>query len=190
MEMASENFKAKDIGLKAQKKLLGHMSNKTAVKMFIDDRSAAVLDNTYRLFKQYTTSKKEAEKLMKCIIKTIIKIGILYRNNQFNNEEIQIATKLRCNFQKLVMTIASFYELEYSYDHSYLTLIFKDLHNNLTLLVKNHLTEKSLNRINHVFQFCIKKEFSDAIFSKQSSHRETLGKIVSDLNHVIEEDSN
>ena len=54
--MASENFKAKDIGLKAQKKILSHMSNKTAVKMFIDDRSAAILDNTYRLFKQYVST--------------------------------------------------------------------------------------------------------------------------------------
>lgn len=53
--MASENFKAKDIGLKAQKKLLSRMSNKTAVKMFIDDRSGAILDNTYRLFKQYVS---------------------------------------------------------------------------------------------------------------------------------------
>lgn len=127
---------------------------------------------------------------MKCIIKTIVKIGILYRNNQFTNDELQVASKLRLNFQKLVMTIASFYEVEYSYDYVFLTQLLENLHTNLITLVENHLTEKSLNRMHHVFQFCEKKEFLDSIFQKKSSHHDTLGKIVVDLNQVIEEDNN
>ena len=54
--MATEHFKAKDIGLRAQKKILSRMSSKAAVKVFIDDRSASILDNTYRLFKQYVST--------------------------------------------------------------------------------------------------------------------------------------
>lgn len=53
--MASENFKAKEIGLRAQKKLLSRMSNKTTLKLFIDDASAAILDNAYKLFKHYVS---------------------------------------------------------------------------------------------------------------------------------------
>lgn len=52
--MASEGFRAKDIALKTQKKFMSRM-NKTTVKMFIDDKSGNILDNTYRLFKQYVS---------------------------------------------------------------------------------------------------------------------------------------
>ena len=57
-DMAGEHFRAKDIGLKAQRKLLSRMSTKTTVKLFIDDQSASVLDNTYKLFKKYVSRKK------------------------------------------------------------------------------------------------------------------------------------
>ncbi len=53
--MASENFRAKDISLRTQKKLLSRMSNKATLKLFIDDGSAAILDNTYRLFEKYVS---------------------------------------------------------------------------------------------------------------------------------------
>ena len=44
-------FKARDIGLRAQKKILSRMANKTVAKTFIDDATASLLDNIYRLAK-------------------------------------------------------------------------------------------------------------------------------------------
>lgn len=44
-------FKARDIGLRAQKKILSRMANKTVAKTFIDDSTASLLDNIYRLAK-------------------------------------------------------------------------------------------------------------------------------------------
>lgn len=66
---AVAEFRAKDIGLRAQKKLLSRMSNKTVAKAFIDDVSAGLLDSLYRLVKQLTGNKKDAEKLTKNMIK-------------------------------------------------------------------------------------------------------------------------
>lgn len=43
-------------------------------------------------------SKKEAERLVKNIIKIVIKIGILHRNNQFNADEAAIAERFRVKF--------------------------------------------------------------------------------------------
>lgn len=63
------DFKALDIGMRMQRKLLGKMSNKGMAKMFIDDISANLLDNIYKFAKMNTDTKKEAEKVMKNIIK-------------------------------------------------------------------------------------------------------------------------
>lgn len=73
--MTDNAFKAKDIGLRAQKKILSRMASKNVAKVFIDETTSSLLDNVYRLTKQQYGSKKDAEKLVKNIIKIVIKIG-------------------------------------------------------------------------------------------------------------------
>lgn len=58
-----------DIAMRAQKKLLGRMATKNVAKMFIDDISARILDNLHRFLKMNCASKKEAEKVVKNMIK-------------------------------------------------------------------------------------------------------------------------
>ena len=43
-----------------------------------------------------TGSKKDAEKLVKYIIKIIVKIGILARNDQFTKDDVKIADQVQC----------------------------------------------------------------------------------------------
>lgn len=80
------------------------MSSKKIVKHFIDDSTSQVLDNTYKIMKAFTGDKKQAEKLLKYIIKTIIKVGILFRNDQFNASELQVVESFKSKFHSLVMT--------------------------------------------------------------------------------------
>lgn len=49
--MTDNAFKARDIGLRAQKKILSRMATKNIVKTFIDGTTASLLDNVYRLAK-------------------------------------------------------------------------------------------------------------------------------------------
>ncbi|KAJ8877223.1 hypothetical protein PR048_021677 [Dryococelus australis] len=57
-KVMSEGFKARDIGLRAQKKILGRMmANKNIAKVFIDDTTSSLLDNVYRLSKAYAYIK-------------------------------------------------------------------------------------------------------------------------------------
>lgn len=44
-------------------------------------------------------NKRDAEHLVKNIIKIVIKIGILHRNNQFNDDELKVADRFRTKFQ-------------------------------------------------------------------------------------------
>ena len=96
--MAEGGFRARDIGLRAQKKILSRMASKNVARAFIDDTTSSILDNLYRLVKSYTGNKKEAEKVVKNMIKVAIKLGVLYRNGQFNQEELKTAARFKVKF--------------------------------------------------------------------------------------------
>lgn len=84
------------------------------------------------------------------------------------------------------MAIISFYEVDFSYDRNFLTTALKDSHKCLQFIVSKHLTDKSLLRIDSVFNFFTSEQFLDAIFKADSDYRDILGKIVFDLNKAIE----
>ena len=71
-------FDSRGLGLRAQKKLLGKMSSKKIAMSFIDETTGRVLDNTHKVLKTYKDNKKDADKILKYIIKSVIKVGIMY----------------------------------------------------------------------------------------------------------------
>lgn len=184
--MADSHFDAKSIGLRAQKKLLGKMSNKKIIKVFIDDTGGRVLDNLYRISREYS-DKKTAEKIMKDMIKTVIKIGILYRNEQFSVEELGIADSFKKKFRTIAMTIVSFYQVDFTFDKNFLHGAFNECCSLLCQLVQRHLTTKSLGRINNVFSFFGNPSFLEMMFRVDSPYRSTLGTMVDDLNKMMED---
>ena len=108
----AENFDAQSVSLRAQKKLLGKMTSRRVVSAFIDDTSGRLLDNLYRLGRDaHGGDKRSAEKVMRRIIKTVIKTGILFRNEQFNAEELSIAEDFRKRFRTIAMTVVSFHQV-------------------------------------------------------------------------------
>lgn len=54
--MTDNAFKARDIGLRAQKKILSRMATKNIAKQFIDGTTASLLDNVYRLAKIHVST--------------------------------------------------------------------------------------------------------------------------------------
>lgn len=184
--MTETAFRARDIGLRAQKKILSRMAGKNMARALIDDVTASLLDNLYRLAKQYSNNKKEAEKLIKNIIKVVIKLGVLHRNGLFSTEELKYAERFKTKFHVAAMAIISFYEVDFSYDRNYLISALNESHKCLQFIVSKHLTEKSLARIDSVFSFFTNEQFFDAVFRANSEYRDVLGKIVADLNKAIE----
>lgn len=72
--------RTRDLGLRAQKKLLGRIVATGAGRsLFIDDATASLLDNLYKLMESVVKSnphldKKEPEKVLKNIVKLSIKV--------------------------------------------------------------------------------------------------------------------
>ena len=159
-----------------------------------------ILFNIHHLFKIYfshfqlfnfplfpqSNNKKEAEKLIKNIIKVVIKLAVLHRNGLFSPEEVKQAERFKSKFRMAGMAIISFYEVDFSYDRNYLTAAFNESHKCLQFIVSKHLTDKSMARIDSVFSFFSNELFLDTIFKSDSGYRDILGRIVTDLNKAIE----
>ncbi|XP_013401585.1 tumor necrosis factor alpha-induced protein 8-like protein 1 [Lingula anatina] len=180
-------FNSKGLGLRAQKKLMGKLASKKIAKVFIDDTTGHMLDQLFFILKDYTKSKKEGEKLLKDIIKIVIKIGILYRNDQFDAEELALAERFKKKFHTCAMTVMSFFEVEFSFDKNFLSRNLRECHAMLTQLIRRHLTDKSHTRLNHVFDFFSDPEFLETVFRMDSVYRDSLGQVVNDLHKMMED---
>lgn len=188
IEVAEQrNFDSKSLSIRVQKKLLGKMATKKIVKVFIDDTSSRVLDNLYQVSKEWSGSKKVAEKVLKDMIKIVIKISVLYRNDQFNKEELHQAELFKRKFQTLVMTVISFYEVEFSFDRNYMSCTLNECSEMLHKLVQRHLTDKSLMRIDNVCNFFGNIDFLDSLFRTDGELRHLLGQMVEDLHKMIDD---
>ncbi|XP_069078577.1 tumor necrosis factor alpha-induced protein 8-like protein 3 isoform X1 [Pleurodeles waltl] len=182
-----EMFCSKSLALKAQKKVLSKMATKAMANMLIDDKSSEILDELYKATKEYTRNKKEAHKIMQDLIKVAIKVGILYRNNQFSQEELEIVDKFRKKLNQTSMTAVSFYEVEYTFDKNILSGLLNECKDLMHELVKRHLTPKSHGRINHVFNHFADMDFLTALYSRDGKCRPYLKRICDGVNKLLDE---
>ena len=84
------------------------------------------------------------------------------------------------------MAVVSFYELEYSFDKLYLTRSLERCRTAVLSLIRPHLTDKSQDRCDQVFDFMTNSEFLDCVFRQDSEHRSTLGLLVTDVNKALD----
>nr|CAG4648962.1 EOG090X0GLS [Polyphemus pediculus] len=147
----------------------------------------SLLDNVYRLCKNYMQDKKEAEKIVKNIIKIVMKVSLLARNEQFSKDELKMADEFQNKFHKAAKTVISFHEVDFSYDQKFLSQLLVECQNLLKNIVTSHLTDKSLGRIEMVFTFFSNPQFLDTIFKKNSDYSDLMTKIVTDMHSALEE---
>ncbi|XP_043936458.1 tumor necrosis factor alpha-induced protein 8-like protein 2 [Protopterus annectens] len=183
-----EGFSSKDLALQAQKKILSRMATKSVVNMLIDDTSSEILDELYRVSKEYTKNKSEAQKVIKNLIKIAVKVGVLYRNNRFSNEDLKMAEDFKRKLHQGAMTAISFYEVEFTFEKSVLPHILMECRDMLIKLVEHHLTPKSHGRIRHVFDHFSDEGLLTELYKPDGPLRSHLQKICAGMNKLIDED--
>ncbi|XP_056116234.1 tumor necrosis factor, alpha-induced protein 8-like protein 2 A [Rhinichthys klamathensis goyatoka] len=182
-----EAFSSKDMAMKAQKKILSHMASKSMAHMFIDDNSSEVLDELYRVSKEHSGNRAEAQKVVKNMIKIAVKVGVLFRHEKFSADELSLAQDFRKKLHHGAMTAISFQEVEYTFDKSVMMELLTDCRDLMLKLVEKHLTPKSLDRIRHVFNHYADPELLTHLYDPQGTLWSNLSKICSGLNRMIEE---
>ncbi|XP_051894158.1 tumor necrosis factor alpha-induced protein 8-like protein 1 isoform X1 [Pristis pectinata] len=189
-EVAKETmdvFNTKSLAMQAQKKLLGKMANKSMANIFIDDTSSDVLDELYQVTKEYTKNKKEAQKVIKNLIKVVIKLGVLYRNNQFNAEELVLVDKFRKKVHQLAMTAVSFHQIDFTFDRRVLASILNECRELLHQAINRHLTSKSHGRVNHIFNHFADCEFLATLYGPTEPYRTHVQKLCEGVNKMLED---
>ncbi|EDV21142.1 uncharacterized protein TRIADDRAFT_30950, partial [Trichoplax adhaerens] len=179
-------FSSKKMAIRVEKKLLGRMATRGLAKMFIDDSVGSLLDNIYTMAKLEMKEKKKAEKLVKNILKIIVKIGILYRYEQLNEEELEIGHQLQDKFHQLILTIISFREISFTFDKRYLIRMLNECKQLIDSLINRHLTDKSHKRVKNVFEFYSNEEFIERAFDRNDKFNVIMDEIVDKLNHLVE----
>lgn len=184
-----DTFSTKSLALQAQKKLLSKMASKTVANVFIDDTSSEILDELYRATKEYTHNRKEAQKIIKNLIKIVMKLGVLYRNGQFSPEELLVMERFRKKVHTLAMTAVSFHQIDFTFDRRVMSGVLTECRDLLHQAVNSHLTAKSHSRINHVFNHFADYEFLSALYGPAEPYRTHLKRICEGVNKMLEEDS-
>lgn len=179
-------FNSKGLGLRVQKKLASKMSTKSVAKVFIDEPTAQLLDNVYILVKEYTGDKKEAEKIVKYLIKVTIKIAIAYRNDQFSNEELELINDFKRKFKTLVMTITSFVEVDFTFDKHFLAKSFTESSCLLQQIIARHTTDKTKNKVQHVFDLLGNTQFLETVFTPETKYSPIMAKIAQQMDDLME----
>ncbi|XP_030049382.1 tumor necrosis factor alpha-induced protein 8 isoform X3 [Microcaecilia unicolor] len=187
--MATDVFNSKNLAIQAQKKILGKMASKSIATTLVDDTSSEVLDELYRVTKEYTQSKKEAEKIIKNLIKIIIKLAILYRNNQFNQDEIAVMEKFKKKVHQLAMTVVSFYQVDFTFDRNVLSKLLNDCRDMLHQIIQRHLTAKSHGRVDNVFDHFSDCEFLAALYNPFGPYKPHLERLCEGVNKMLDEDN-
>ena len=180
---------SQSLALRIQKKIASKMSNKTVAKIFIDDTTGRILDNLFKLVKEYSKSKKQAELIINSVIKIIIKIGLLYKNEQLNSDEIRQCDAFRQTFHSFVKAALSFYEVDYTFDNKFLHNSLKNCKSIIKNIVKLNLTEKSKQKIENVFNFFSDPLFLETVFASKSTYSSVLKSIVDDARLLVDEGS-
>ena len=178
-------FNSKQLGLRIQKKVIGKFANKTTAKAFIDDNLSTLLDTLHTILAKEMDSKK-ADKVIKNIIKVTVKIGLLHKNNQFNQEEIAIGMKFRTKLRQAALTVISFHEVDFTYDRTFIIKVINDCGEMLHQLVERHLTSKSHQRITNVIQSFGNPAILDKVFLSDGPYHQYLEGISQGFHTVVD----
>ncbi|XP_071382855.1 LOW QUALITY PROTEIN: tumor necrosis factor alpha-induced protein 8-like protein 2 [Centroberyx affinis] len=182
-----EGFSSKDLAMQAQKKLLSRMASKSVVQLFIDDTSSQILDELYRVSKEHSGNRTEAQKVVKDLIKVVVKVGVLFRHDRFSPEELSLAQEFRSKLHQGAMTAISFHEVEFTFDQVVMEELLTGCRDLLLKLVDKHLTPKSHGRIRHVFNHYSDPDLLSRLYEPTGPLWPSLTRICTGLNKLVEE---
>lgn len=182
-----DTFSTKNLVLQAQKKVLSKMASKAMVAVFVDDTSSEILDELYQATKEFTRSRKEAQRVVKNLVKVAVKLVVLLRADQLDSNALAHLRQFRSQVHSLAMTALSFHQVDFTFDRRVLATRLLECRDLLHQATGLHLTAKSHSRINHVFSHFANGDFLAALYSPVEPYRSHLCRICDGLGRMLDE---
>ena len=79
------------------------------------------------------------------------------------------------------------YEIDYTFDKYYLSDVLKKCKEMTHAIIKRHLTDKSKDRVDNVYDFFADPKFLEDIYKPIGPYRPTLGLIVDDARRLLDD---
>ncbi|CAG9536057.1 unnamed protein product [Cercopithifilaria johnstoni] len=180
-----QQFSSATVAIRAQKKIFSKIISRNNVKLFVDDATIRLFDHLYQVLKT-TYNKMIAEKVVKNIIKLIVKLGVVMRNEQLTIEQQNQLAKIQRQMHQLCLTVISFGKVAFSYDYAYLNALLKETYRRLLPLIEQILSGKSKQRLDMIFEHLCKDSVLDSLFRADGQHWKLLPNVVMDLEVLID----
>ncbi|XP_011814900.1 PREDICTED: tumor necrosis factor alpha-induced protein 8-like protein 1 [Colobus angolensis palliatus] len=184
-----DTFSTNSLALQAQKKLLSKMTCKAVVAMLVYDTSSEVLDELYHATREFTRSCKEAQKILKNLVKMAVKLGLLLCWDQLGGEELALLWHFCHQAHFLAMMAISFQQVECTFDRQVLAAGRLECSDLLHQVMGPQLTAKSHSRINHVFGHQADCNFLAMLYSPAEPYCSQLCRICEDLGRMLDKGS-
>ena len=155
-------------------------------KQIVKGPTADIIDNCFQIATLYLRDKKSAEIWMNDLIKVVVKVALLDKNEQFTKHELLDVEEFQRKFELICKSAVAFHQVQNTYDGDFMERLANEARTLLYSFVKNHLTENSIGRIDHVFSLFTNRRLMDEIFQPGSKYEQYLRSIVTSLNILID----
>lgn len=184
-ENASSQFSSATFAVRVQKKVFSKVISRGVVRHFMSDAATRLFDNLYRILK-FHYGRSAAEKVVKGIIKLVVKLGVIFRNEDVALEQQQQLSSFQRKMRQFCLTMVSFGTVAYSYDRNFLLHLLDETHKLLSPLVTKNLSEKSSRRVEMIFEHVCNEQVLDSLFRAEGEHAALLPQMTTDLEALIE----
>ena len=107
------------------------------------------------------------------------------RNESFNNQDLDKLEHFKKLFRALAMTLVSFHEVSFSYERNFLIRQLNKCRDQLKDIVEIHLSNKSCNRVDLIFDFYSQANVLDSLYDPSDSNvaeiRSTIIKLITTI---------
>ena len=204
--VSEKNNSSKSFVVSAQKKVLSQLSaNKSVQKQFLDEQQNKLLQLFNDISHDYLSDKKKissieskkerekeeanikqiVQKVHKDLIKLMVKISVLAGQHQLTSEEFDSLIQLRDIFHKFVMTFVTYQQMPDCYNREIIQRQLGNIKEHVSKVISRPLSEKSGLRLDNVFTFFMEDGFLDAIFCRNTKHKELMDKICDILQNLL-----
>ncbi|VDP91659.1 unnamed protein product [Echinostoma caproni] len=155
-----------NLRFRAQKHLVGRMvTNRQSIKPLIGKKAYTALKQFELLLKSHMSSSKDVKALIRSVVKTIGKLGVVAKQNTLTENQMSLARTAKQQFNTVALTVISFVRTDYTYNRGYLSQLLRDCEQTVCKCVVETLSSKSVDRINFVFDTLCDPTLMDNVFS-------------------------